>query len=210
MEDHENNPNEAPQETPQEAPPAPAPAPEPQYVPPPVVHHPPRPSNPYEKTPLLAGLLSVVPGLGNIYNGLYARGIAFFVSFVGVFFLAVSSGQGNNEEELALLIPSLGFVWLFNIFDAYRQATLINYGYPEMPEKPRRHAPGGLVAGVFVFLVGAYGWARENDYINVGWLVDNWYLIAMLFGAWLIGHTVWRNLRQGDNTPSDSSYELQD
>ena len=82
--------------------------------------------NPLHKTPLLAAVLSVLPGLGNVYNGIYQRGIVFFGIWVALFALTVSS---NGGADTAVLVPALVFFWFFNIFDAYRQATLINFGY---------------------------------------------------------------------------------
>ena len=140
-----------------------------------------------ERSPVLAGLLSVVPGLGNIYNGLYLRGGTLFLITVGIFFLATQ----ENEDGLALLIPALLFSWLFNLFDAYRQATLINHGVSEDPALAQRRvvpsqAPGGLVLGLAVFLVGFYGLLSQFFDLDLSILVDYWYFGFMAFGGWLV------------------------
>lgn len=162
---------------------------------------PPRPLP--ERSPVLAALLSVVPGLGNIYNGLYLRGGTLFIITVGLFFLAVE----ENGQVLALLIPSLLFSWLFNLFDAYRQATLINHGVSEDPALSRRRAvpaqpPGGLVLGAAVFLVGFYGLLSQFFEIDLSILVDYWYLGFMAFGAWLVIRAV------GEKKPQEDSEDL--
>ena len=76
------------------------------------------------KDPFIAAILSVVlPGLGQVYNGDFKKGliiqICFIFSFIfsGIFFL--------------LLIP-LG-IWLFGIYDAYTEAEKIRNG--ELPNK---------------------------------------------------------------------------
>jgi len=78
-----------------------------------------------DKVPVTAALLSVVPGLGNIYNGLYARGLTFF--FIEFSIIRMAAGV-KQDENLAILIPSIFFFWLFNLFDAHRQAVIINLG----------------------------------------------------------------------------------
>jgi hypothetical protein len=159
-------------------------------------------SNPYSKTPGLAALLSIVPGLGNIYNGLYLRGVAFFLTYVSLFSLAVNSGHGrDNEGELAFLVPTMLFFWCFNIFDAYRQATLINHAaahgsLPAMsPFQDKLPNAGSLVPGVLVFVVGLYGLLRRYLDIDLAWIIDLWPFLLMAFGGFLI----WQHLKsRGD------------
>ncbi len=147
--------------------------------------------SPPARMPFLAAFFSVFPGLGNIYNGLYLRGITFFLIVFGLIGLA---GESRGAEQ-PLLIFSAIFVWFFNLFDAYRQATLINYGYSpddELPVKPRVSGwgSGGLVAGVVVFAIGLFGLLREYFDIDLSWLADHWYLLFMAFGGYMIVKTV--------------------
>ncbi|MEM7585562.1 MAG: hypothetical protein AAF560_19385 [Acidobacteriota bacterium] len=143
------------------------------------------------RSPGLAAFFSLFPGLGNVYNGLYLRGVTFFVIVFGLIGLAT----GTDEPEAVLLVFSVIFVWLFNIFDAYRQATFINLGYsPELEISSKRRNPtmgsGGLIAGSAVFLLGFYGLLREVFRIDLTILVDYWYLLFMLFGGFLIFQTI--------------------
>lgn len=43
---------------------------------------------------LVAGVLSVVPGLGHVYNGRFLRGVLWFGVVAGVYVLAVPAGLG--------------------------------------------------------------------------------------------------------------------
>lgn len=162
------------------------------YTAPPPPPPPPRPpiaapqSSLPQKTPILAGLLSVVPGLGHVYNGLYQRAIAFFLIYVTLFASAINA---PSDSERAFIIPCLVFFWLFNLFDAYRQATLINYGYAASSlERP----PAGelrsmaLVPGIVLILVGAYGLARRYLDFDLRWLLEQWPFLLILFGGFLI------------------------
>lgn len=143
-----------------------------------------RDDGPSPKSPLLAAFLGFVPGLGNIYNGLYARGFVFFLLVVSLFYTAIDSGDGPH---LALLIPSLVFVWLFNIFDGYRQATLINWGWDEASEATAaQRGSGSLAAGIALFLIGLYGLLHQIFDIDLSALLEYWYVIIMAVGGWLI------------------------
>ena len=77
----------------------------------------------HRKSPLLAALLGVVPGLGHIYLGEYGKGAGFLAAaglleFVGFDFdlTAIGALVGVPME-----MGGLG-LWAFSIFDAYRTA----------------------------------------------------------------------------------------
>ena len=172
--------------------PEPRPA-EPTYAPPPpppptqaAVPPPPTQAPFPQKTPILAGILSVVPGLGHVYNGLYPRAVAFFLIYVTFFALSIDA---RSDGERAVLIPCMVFFWLFNLFDAYRQATLINYGYTSSTLP--RPANGDLrsvafVPGVALIAVGVYGLLRRYLDFDLRWILDQWPFLLILFGGFMI------------------------
>lgn len=159
--------------------------------------------NPNHRSPLLAGFLSLMPGLGNIYNGLYLRGITFFLMWGGIFALAIRTGNRSHgdSEALAFLIPGLIFVWFFNLFDAYRQANLINHGYATdlgLSDSGRwSRPPGGLMLGVVILLIGVYGLLEHFFDLDLSIILDYWYLAFIAFGIWLI-----LQARRADRGPS--------
>ncbi len=166
----------------------------------------PRQDPPQARMPFLAALFSLFPGLGNVYNGLYLRGITFFVICIGLIGVAASS----DVEERAMLILTTIFVWFFNIFDAYRQATLINYGYTpdvELPARPRVPAwgSGGLVLGVVVFLLGFYFFLHNRFDFDLSIVFDNVDILLMAFGTFLIGWWVvdWKKKNAGSEASDD-------
>lgn len=137
------------------------------------------------KNPGLAALLSLFPGMGNIYNGLYLRGITFFlivVSLIGI----TTSGHGHELFGMAI-----AFFWLFNVIDAYRQATLINYGYAQdlglldMPKVPRA-GQGGIVAGALLTLIGIASVLDRYTVIDYDWFFQLWPFALVAVGVWLI------------------------
>jgi hypothetical protein len=145
------------------------------------------PQTPFpQKTPILAGILAVVPGLGHVYNGLYPRAVAFFLIYVTFFSLAISA---RSDGERAVLIPCMVFFWLFNLFDAYRQATLINYGYasstfPQPANGDLRSM--AFIPGIALIAVGVYGLLRRYFDFDLRWILDQWPYLLILFGGLMI------------------------
>jgi len=140
------------------------------------------------KNPGLAALLSLFPGMGNIYNGLYMRGVTFFLVIVSLIGIADS---GHDLFGFAV-----AFFWIFNVIDAYRQATLINYGYAQdlglvdLPRHPRA-SQGGVAAGVLLALIGIFALLERYFAIRLDWLFDLWPFALVLLGGWMI----WASLR---------------
>jgi hypothetical protein len=138
----------------------------------------------------VAGILSLLPGMGNIYNGLYIRGITFFLVVSGLMSLA------DRDEEFVFGII---FVWFFNIVDAVRQASLINYGYAQdlglidMPARPKA-GQGGLFLGVMLIFIGVFALLDRVFDIDLRWLIDAWPALLILIGGWL----VWAWYRERD------------
>jgi TM2 domain-containing membrane protein YozV len=97
-----------------------------------------------EKIQWVAALCSFfIPGLGQVYNGDTAKGIAVFFGTLMGFFI--------------YFIPGL-LVWLFGLYDAYITAKKMNTG--EIPFRPTKTAHmilffilGIIITAVVVFLV---------------------------------------------------------
>jgi len=165
---------------------APLDAADPQIAPPPAAAVPPTAVS--RKNPGLALVLSLFPGMGNVYNGLYMRGLTFFLviaCLIGI----VTDGRHP------LFGLAIAFFWLFNLIDAYRQATLINYGYAQdlglldMPKVPRA-GQGGVIAGVLLSLVGLTAIADRYFEIRLEWIFDLWPFALVALGIWLVVSTI--------------------
>lgn len=136
------------------------------------------------KNPSLAAFLSLFPGVGHIYDGLYLRGLTFFLIF---FSMVAIADRANNP----IFVFAAIFFGLFNIIDAYRQAVLINYGYAQdlgLLDRPKSPKPGqgGLAAGVVLTVIGLFAIAESYLSIDIEWLVDLWPFALVLIGVWLI------------------------
>jgi len=158
------------------------------FPPPPAAEEPavvrqPEPPSVARKNPLLAAFFAAFPGLGHIYNGLYLRGLVFFLIIASLIAIA-SRGHGLAGFAIA-------FFWLFNALDAYRQASLINYGYAmdlgltDLPRYPLA-SQAGVIAGILLVLIGLFALADKYLAINLDWLFDLWPVGLILVGGWLI------------------------
>ncbi len=126
------------------------------------------------KSPGLAGFLSLFPGLGHLYLGLYQRAFAFAGAFVVLIGLT-SHGRGAH-----FLGPLIAFVWFFGIIDAVRQAKAINRGYvsesgfaAEAQLRRASEGTGALTWGVILVGLGLL-WLLDR-YADIDWsFMERW------------------------------------
>lgn len=145
--------------------------------------------DPRQKSPFLAGLLSAVPGLGQVYVGYYQRG--FIHALVVAALIALLS-----SEALDALIPLgaifLGFFWLYNIIDAGRRASLYNQALAgvadiELPEDFKMPGFRGSVAGgLAIAAAGVILLLHTRFDVSLAWLEEWWPAGLVLFGAYLV------------------------
>src|SRR5204863_8066293 len=116
------------------------------------------------------------------------RGITFFLVSAR---LIVITTRGHD-----LFVMAVAFFWVFNVLDAYRQATLINYGYAQdlvlldLPAHPRA-GQGGLVAGVLLTLIGLFAVTDRYFDVRLDWLFDLWPFVLVGAGVW----PIWASIR---------------
>lgn len=164
-----------------------------QAAPPTLPPPPPAISPEMSKAPGLAAFLSVImPGLGNIYNGLYLRGATLFLIWASLFGLAQNVGRSGDEADMAFLVPCIVFIWAFNVFDAFRQAKLINHGYATdlgLQERPKIGG-GGMAMGVALLVIGLYGALRRYFDFDLSWILRHWPIYLMIFGGWMVWQSI--------------------
>lgn len=137
--------------------------------------------NPMRKSPVLAGLLSLLPGLGQVYVGYYVTG---FVHIVIVGALIATLNSMEHDKPAPFFGIFLAFFWMFGIIDAVRKVNLYNLhnsGEEEQPvptDSPLIGAIVLLAAGVLFTLKITFGFP-------MGWLDKAWPLALLAGGLYL-------------------------
>jgi len=165
-----------------------------------VVPAPPAPKPP--KNPWLALVLSLFPGLGQIYNGQPAKAFVFFFAWVA----SIYGSAEISPFPYAFLIP---FVYFYNLVDAFRSAAAINTrvlgGLPE-PEEETFESPlwgGGLVVLGLLLLLNNLGWFRLADFARY------WPIILVVAGAAFLYSSIQRR-REPPARRTEASSEARD
>jgi len=144
------------------------------------------------KSPAVAVLLSLFPGLGQIYNGQPAKALVFFLSWVGCIYGAAQI----DPMPFAFGIP---FIYLYNLVDAYRSACAANArqqgearSEEEVVESPAWGAT--LVAFGLLLLM------NNLDWINLAAFRRYWPLLLIVAGAALLYGSLKRRRETGDGS----------
>ncbi|MEZ5330642.1 MAG: hypothetical protein R2991_01015 [Thermoanaerobaculia bacterium] len=143
------------------------------------------------KSPILALILSGMPGVGQIYVGYYQRGFVHAIVAASIIALLNSNGFENNPL-FPLFAVFLAFFWLYNMIDAARRATLYNHalaGDSEIPLPDDITLPtfhGSIAGGITIAAVGLILLLNTRFGVSLGWVEDWWPAAILLFGAYLV------------------------
>ena len=145
--------------------------------------------DPRRKSPALACILSLMPGLGQVYVGYYTRGFVH-IAIVGTLIAILADGAVRPLEPLFGIF--LAFFWLYNVIDAGRRAALVNHAV-------RGAAPGSLpgdlalpkeggstTGGIVLIAVGTVLLLHTRFDFSLSWIKDWWPAIPILLGAYLV------------------------
>ncbi len=146
---------------------------------------PPLPVNP-GVSPGLAFLLGLIPGVGAIYNGQYAKGIVH-VLILGLLISITSSDAAGGLEPLFGLLISV--FWFYMAFEAYHTARRRMLGEPVdefsslVDLRGGRRAP---VLPVVLIVLGALFLLNNLEIFRLRDLMRYWPVLLILAGAWML------------------------
>lgn len=149
--------------------------------------------DPRAKSPALACVLSMMPGLGQVYLGYYTRGFVHALVVAGLITL-LATGDLNELDPMAGIF--LAFFWLYNIIDAGRRASLYNVVLDggetiELPRDFGKPSPyGSIFAGLALIGVGFILLLHTRFDVPLSWLEQWWPVAPMLFGLYLLGQAI--------------------
>ena len=166
--------------------------------------HPPHratgPARGHRKSPVLACLLSLLPGIGQVYVGYYKLGFVHNVIFASTIMLLSLQIEG--------LVPLLGiflaFFFVYNIVDAGRRAALYNLALEggqgiELPDEMDVKLPsfgGSVVGGLLLMGLGVVLLSNTLFGRSLDWVEDWWPIAPIVLGAYLVGKAIQERRRE--------------
>ena len=144
----------------------------------------------HRKSPFLAGVLSLMPGIGQVYVGYYKLGFIHIAVFATIIALLASPSFSALSPALGIF---LGFFVIYTIVDACRRATLYNLALdgvrgidlPDMNGLPPK-LQGSVGGGVALIVVGVLLLSNTLFGFSLDWLESWWPLGLVGLGAWLV------------------------
>ncbi len=139
-------------------------------------------------SPGLAGVLSAIPfGVGQVYCGQYAKGLAYMLIFAFLVW-----GASSADALAALFGFSIAFFIVFQIVDGVRTARAIQEGRPVPDPLGVARVFGGRrtdmskipTGAVVLIIVGVLLLLYTLG--NVHWMENLWPALLVVLGVWLI------------------------
>lgn len=146
---------------------------------PPPIPHP-------DVSPGVAFVLGLIPGVGAIYNGQYAKGLVH-VFILGMLFTIVSSSDvGGFEPLFGVLIP--GF-WAYMAFEAYHTARLRRLGQPVDEFSSLVPGHGGSrfpVAPILLIALGVVFLLNNLEIFELRRMLRYWPVMLIVLGLYML------------------------
>ncbi len=160
-----------------------------------------------DTSPGLAFLLGLIPGVGAVYNGQYAKGLIHVVIF-GLLISIVSSSAARHLEPLFGLLIA---IWYFYMpFEAYHTAKKRQQGIAvdEFSSLvPLQQRTGGFPAGpVFLIGLGVLFLLMNLDVIRFAEVVRYWPVLLILLGVFMLIGRLKGNGRQPSGAKEGSPW----
>lgn len=148
--------------------------------------------DPRHKSPILASILSLMPGLGQVYVGYYQRGFAHAMTVATSIALLSADVLDEMTPFVAIFLV---FFMLYNLVDAGRRAAFYNQALAEgesfepmnLPVDAGGFGPqGNLVGGVMLLAVGTVLLLHTRFDVTLDWIEDWWPLAPMVVGGYML------------------------
>lgn len=161
------------------------------------------------KSPVVACILSLMPGLGQVYVGYYQRG---FLHLIVVATVITVLASGNVMPLAPLFGLFLAFFWLYNVVDAGRRAALYNEVLAgrtdiELPQDLMTPGiKGSVVGGVVIAAFGTVLLMHTRFGMSLAWVEEWWPASLILFGAYLVYKAKAESMKPRTATADDEDF----
>jgi len=146
-------------------------------------------------SPILALILGLIPGVGAVYNGQYAKGILHVIVFGGIISALGSGAARGAEPVFGMLIALMGF---YMPIEAFRTARAMERGEPVDEFSgllPPGHSTGrSPAAGVVLIALGVIFLLQSLGFLRLNQLVRFWPVSLIAMGIYLL----YRRVAEGD------------
>jgi hypothetical protein len=148
-----------------------------------------QPFDPRRKSPILASILSFMPGLGQIYVGYYRLG---FIHILVVGSCVALLNEMTGDGPAPMLGFFLAFFWMYNIIDAGRRAALYNLALEggqaiDLPGAvPEPKMGGALFAGLLLIIAGIIFLTNTLFGLSLDWIEQWWPIAPIGIGIYLV------------------------
>jgi len=155
--------------------------------------------------PGLGAVLSIIPGLpiGQLYGEAFDRAVMIAAAF---WLLILAAVQG--ALPVTLVVFACIFIWIYSMFDAYRQVHLVNLGGTVPSPKSRSRGEGRLMFGIFLAVVGGLLLVENLGLFDLYWLRDWWPVLVLLIGVYLIFDAVRERSRRGERSDAERDHGI--
>jgi len=144
-----------------------------------------------KKSPGLASILSVMPGLGQIYVGQIRRGFVH-MGIVALTITVLESGVTTLEPLFGFF---LAFFWFYTIIDAHRRAKLYNLALlggreVELTDDITFPEHGSLWGGGILIVVSLLIFLHTKFDVSMEWIEEYWPLAVAGLGFYLVSKSL--------------------
>ena len=149
-------------------------------------------------SPGLALFLGMIPGVGAIYNGQYAKGLVHAIIF-GILCSLIDSRAAHGLEPVFGILIAVW--WFYMVFEAYHTARKRRLGEPVdeysslLDLRSRNQAP---VAAIALIVLGVLMLLRTLDLLDFEYVARYWPVLLIAAGAWLLYGRVSGNSARGE------------
>ena len=138
-------------------------------------------------SPGLAFVLGLIPGVGAIYNGQYAKGLVHVVVFGLLISITSSSAAGGLEPLFGMLIPAWVFYMAFEAFHTAKRRQLGETVDEFSSLLPMKAQGGGFpVAPVLLIVIGILFLLHNLEIIRLYHLLRYWPVFLIVLGAYML------------------------
>ena len=145
--------------------------------------------------PALAFILGLIPGVGAVYNGQYAKGVVHALLWGGLLGAAITSGQADQPGGVAVFVVLLALTTLYMPIEAVQTARALRRG-EELDDMSGLLGTSSPVGGVLLIALGVIFLLHSLGYWRLADVVRFWPLALIALGI----HILYRRVKEQSAT----------